>query len=96
MHPLSESARFVLDRMEPNRRYELQELRALLPDGGIERVREIMHELWIHRQVERAGHVAWRRHASVPPHAPRSGAADAKAVKPEDLFDHDAFAEFFE
>ena len=96
MHPLSESARLILDRMEPDRRYDAQELRALIPGAGVERVREIMHELWLHRQVERAGPVGWRRHASVPPHAPRSAAVGAKAVKPEDLFDHDAFADFFE
>jgi len=96
MRPLSESARLVLDRMEPDRRYDAEELRAFLSEAGIEQVREIMHELWLHRQVERAGHSGWRRHASAPPHAPRPRAANAKAVKPEDLFDHTTFAEFFE
>jgi len=96
MRPLSESARLILDKMEPDRRYNVEELRAFTPDAGVERVREIMHELWIHRHVERTGHSGWRRQASAPPHAPRPVAAEAKAVKPEDLFDHGAFAEFFE
>lgn len=96
MHPLSETARQLLDRMEPDRGYDVQELRAFVPDAGVERVRDIMHELWLHRQVERAGHSGWRRHASVSPHAPRPAAGDTKAIKPEDLFDHTAFAEFFE
>ena len=98
MHPLSESARNVLDRMEPDRRYDAQDVRAFCPDTGIERVREIMDELWIHRHVERVGHSAWRRHRSTPPHVPDPVAGDGgtTAVRPEDLFDHAAFAEFFE
>lgn len=96
MHPLSEIARMILDHMEPDRRYGAQELRAFSPDLGIERVRDIMHELWIHRQVERAGYSAWRRCRSVSPHAPDPRPGDNRSVKPEELFDHAAFAEFFE
>jgi hypothetical protein len=96
MHPLSESARLVLDRMKLDHTYGVQELRTLAGDAGVERVREIMHELWIHRHVERAGYSAWRRQRSAPPQASRPVAGDAAPVKPEDLFDHEAFAEFFE
>ncbi len=96
MHTLSESALIILDHMEPDRRYDAQEVRAFCPDVGIERVRDIMHELWIHRQVERVGHAAWRRHCSVSPHAAHSPAGDGRTVRPEDLFDHAAFGEFFE
>jgi hypothetical protein len=94
MHPLSESARFILDQMEPDRRYDPQDLRALVPDTSVEGLREIMHELWINRQVERAGHAGWRRHRSAPLHQPRP-AREVQAVKPEDLFDHATFADFF-
>ena len=96
MPPLSESARNILDRMEPDRRYGAQDVRAFCPDMGIERVRDIMHELWIHRQVERVGDSAWRRHCSVSPDAPDPRTVDNRSVRPEDLFDHTAFAEFFE
>jgi hypothetical protein len=96
MPPLSESARIVLERMEPDRRYGAQEVRAFCPDMGIERVRDIMHELWIYRQVERVGYSAWRRHRSVSPHTPDSRPVDNRSVRPEDLFDHAAFAKFFE
>lgn len=96
MHPLSESARLVLDKMETDRDYDVQEIRAFCPDAGIERLREIMHELWIHRQVERLGYSAWQRHRSASPHAARPATGDGQAVKPEDLFDHGAFAEFFD
>lgn len=95
MHPLSEAARFILDRLEPDRRYGVQDLRALVPSAGVERIREIMHELWIQRQVERVGDLGWRRRRSAPPHAVRSAVPDTTPVKPEELFDHDGFAEFF-
>jgi hypothetical protein len=96
MPPLSESARIILDHMEPDRRYGTQDVRAFCPEMGIERVRDIMHELWIHRQVERVGYSAWRRHRSVSPHAPDPRTVDARSVRPEELFDHAAFTEFFE
>ena len=96
MQPLSESARLVLDRMEPDRRYDAQEIRAFCPDTGVERLREIMHELWVHRHVERVGYLAWRRHRSAPGDTADAESVDARRVRPEDLFDHAAFAEFFE
>ena len=95
MHPLSEYAGFILDRMEPDRRYEPQQLRAFLPDASVERLREIMHELWINRQVERVGYSGWRRHRSAPPHRPHPVAREIQAVTPEELFDHATFADFF-
>jgi hypothetical protein len=83
--------------MEPDRAYDAQQIRAFCPQAGIERVREIMHELWIHRHVERIGYSSWRRHHSAAPHAPGAAAAGPVAeVKPEDLFDHASFEEFFE
>jgi hypothetical protein len=95
MHALSEYARFILDRMEPDRRYEPLDLRALVLDIGIEHLREIMHELWVNRQVERVGYAGWRRHRTAPRHIPHPVSRDAKAVKPEDLFDYAAFPDFF-
>ncbi len=95
MPPLSEDARFILERLQLNRAYDAQELRAFLPEASIERVREIMHELWVNRRIERVGHSAWRRQRSPSPHAATPAARDAKAVTPEDLFDHATFADFF-
>ena len=95
MHPLSESARFILDRMEPDRRYDAQDLRAFAPDASGERLREIMHELWLNRQVERVGYFGWRRHRSAPPHVSRPVSGEIESVKPEDLFDYGTFADFF-
>ena len=95
MHPLSESASFILDRMEPDRCYEPQDLRAFVPDISIQRLREIVHELWINRQVERVGYSGWQRRRSAPPQLPPPVSGEIQAVKPEDLFDHATFAEFF-
>lgn len=95
MHPLSEYASFILARMEPDLRYGPQDLRALLPDTNMERLREIMHELWINRQVERVGHSGWRRHPSAPPHSSTPASREVQVVRPEDLFDHATFADFF-
>jgi len=95
MHPFSEYASFILDRMEPDRPYEPQDLRAFVPGTSIERLREIMQELWVNRQVERAGFSGWRRHRSAPPHVPHPTFREIQAVKSEDLFDHDTFADFF-
>ena len=53
MHALGKDARFIPDRMEPDRRYEALDLRAFVPDTSAERLREMMHELWVNRQVER-------------------------------------------
>lgn len=108
MHALSKNARFILDRMEPDRRYELLELHAFVADATAEDLREVMRELWINREVERVGCSGWQRHRSAPDHqgpfdeepdalgvAPASGFRQTKVVKPEDLFDHDTFPDFF-
>jgi len=95
MYPLSTDARFILDRMEPDCRYELPDLRAFAPEAGVECLREIMHELWICRQVERVGHSGWRRHQSAPADLPDRVSREVQAVKPEDLFDYGAFGDFF-
>ena len=95
MHPLSEYATFILDQMEPDRRYEPQDLRAFVPETSVERLREVLHELWINRQVERVGYSGWRRHRSAPLDRPDRGSSEIQAVKPEDLFDYDTFANFF-
>jgi hypothetical protein len=108
MHALSKDARFILDRMEGDRRYEVGDLRAFVPDASAEGLREVMHELWINRQVERVGYSGWRRHRSAPGDqgpldaqpdvrgvAPDSGFRQTKVVKPQDLFDHDTFQDFF-
>ena len=92
---LSEHASFILESMERDRLYEPQDLRAFLPDASIECLREIMHELWINRQVERVGTSGWRRHRSTPPDPPDSVSHEIQAVKPQDLFDHVTFADFF-
>jgi len=95
MGRLSEHATFILESMEPDRLYEPQDLRAFLPDASVERVREIMHELWIDRQVERVGYSGWRAHRFVPRRRHQPVPLEVQAVKPEDLFDHDPFADFF-
>jgi hypothetical protein len=94
--------------MEPQCRYEVLDLRAFVLDASAETLREAMQELWINRQVERVGDSGWQRYRSAPPHqrpvdakpdardvAPGSRFAQTKVVTPEDLFDHDAFADFF-
>jgi hypothetical protein len=64
MHALSEIAMTILERMDPNRTYEPLELRELLPDTSPESLRELMHELWVKRYVERCGYSGWRRDES--------------------------------
>jgi hypothetical protein len=98
MHTLSKAARFVLDRMEPDRRYDVLDLRAFVPNASAEGLREVMHELWINRQIERVGYSGWQRHRPAPGHlgvAPAADLRQTKVVKPEDLFDHDTFPDFF-
>jgi hypothetical protein len=96
MHPLSKQARFILDRMEPDRPYEPGDLGAFSREINSERLREIMQELWINRQVERVGYSGWRRHRSPSPHLNLDRpSGKVEAVKPEDLFDHATFADFF-
>ena len=108
MNALSKDARLILDRMEPDRYYEGSDLRACVPDASAEGFREVMHELWVNRQVERVGDSGWQRHRSAPPHQkpvdpqrdardvdPFSGLRETKVVKPDDLFDHASFTDFF-
>jgi hypothetical protein len=95
MSALSNYAIFILDRMEPGRHYDAEDLLTFLPGTGIERLREIMHELWINRQVERIGYAGWRRQRSAPPHVADPVSGEAQPAKPEDLFDHNTFADFF-
>ena len=94
-HSLSEHARLILDRMEPDRQYDAQALQAFVPDVGLDRLREIMHELWLERQVERVGYAGWRRQRSPSPHVPEPPSGDVQIVKPEELFDHGTFSDFF-
>jgi hypothetical protein len=104
MHALSKAAGAILDRMEPEHSYAAKDLRAFVPDTSPETLAEIMHELWVSREVERVGDSGWRRHRSASPHDSRGDArpdgsvsrrGQTKLVKPEELFDHDAFADFF-
>jgi hypothetical protein len=108
MHALSTVARFILDRMEPDRHYEALDLRAFVPDASAEKLGEVMHELWVNRQVERVGYSGWQRHRSAPLNhkrvdaqldardvTPVSSCRQTKVVKPEDLFDHASFEAFF-
>jgi hypothetical protein len=64
MHALSDIATTILERMDPNRIYEPLELRELVPDTSPESLRELMHELWVKRYVERCGYSGWRRDES--------------------------------
>ena len=101
---LSPRARAILEQMEPNRSYEAKDLRAFAPDITLEHLHDVMRELWVARQVERAGYSGWRRDRSASPATDatrsanhRSAAAGARhtPVKPEDLFDHGAFEDMF-
>lgn len=101
MQTLSDRVRELLEKMNPDRAYEVADLRALMPGAGTDTLREMMHELWVNRQVERVGDAAWRRHRSVSPHERRaadalaSSSRETKVVTPEELFDHDSFSDFF-
>jgi hypothetical protein len=100
---LSARARAILEQMERNRSYEPEDLRACAPDLTLEHLQDVMRELWVARQVERSGYAGWRRESSVSPAAatrnadPRRWPAGAQytPVKPEELFDHDAFEDMF-
>lgn len=85
----------ILERMDPDRSYSPDELQGFLSDPGLERLRQIMHELWIDRQVERVGYCGWRRARSQPPHRREVPTGEVQPAKPEELFDHAAFADFF-
>jgi hypothetical protein len=64
MYALSERATSIFERMDPRRIYEPWELRELVPDTSPESLRELMHELWVKRYVERCGYSGWRRDPS--------------------------------
>lgn len=95
MQTLSEHARLILARMEPDRRYELQEVMALVPNVNNEALREVMHELWVSRHVERVDYTAWTRHRSASPDPVPASGGPVEVVAPEDLFDHARFSGFF-
>jgi hypothetical protein len=103
MQALSEKAATILGLMEPDRGYEPSELRAFVPDTSIESLREIMHELWVKRHVERFGYLGWRRAPSTcaseePPDSPiaaiagsASGAHDLPPGKTKNVRPEDLF-----
>ena len=72
---LSARAAVILEQMEPGCSYEAKELRAFVPDLTLEQLHDLMRELWVARQVERAGYSGWRRERSASPatEATRSG-----------------------
>jgi hypothetical protein len=111
MPVLSERARAILDQMEPNGAYDASELRTFAPDMNLETLHEVMHELWLAREVDRFTDHGWRRVRSTRRDILRSANADRCAsttadaadaaslrigtVRPEDLFDHESFAGWF-
>lgn len=100
---LTASATTILEQMEPDRTYEAEDLRTFAPDLTLEDLRDVMRELWVARQVERAGYAGWRRERSASPddanrsvsQRSRSAGTHDKPVKPEELFDHNAFEDMF-
>ena len=99
---LSALARAVLEQMDTSRRYDVTELRAFAPDLTLEALNEVMRELWVARQVERAGYSGWRREKSsgngtspARGDASHGQAPPPKPVKPEEMFDHTGFEGFF-
>ena len=101
---LSARAAVILEQMVPACSYEAKELRAFVPDLTVEQLHDLMRELWVARQVERAGYSGWRRERSASPaaaatrsgnHRPASAGVRHTPIKPEDLFDHDAFEDMF-
>ena len=95
---LSARATAILEQMEPNRSYETKDLRLFVPDLTLERLDDVMRELWVARQVERAGYSGWRRERSASPvaqHRPHQASVRPRLVKPEELFDHAAFEDLF-
>ena len=103
---LTASATTILEQMEPDRTYEAEDLRTFAPDLTLEDLHDVMRELWVQRQVERVGYSGWRRDRSLSPATEttlQSGSrrgAGARAtrhtgVKPEELFDHNAFEGIF-
>lgn len=94
MPPLSAHAADILDQMDPDLGYQPSDLRAFAPELSVEAIREVMQELWIARKVERVGYAGWRRVRTVT-EAPSAPRGPVQLVKPEDLFDHDAFSDIF-
>ena len=101
---VSARATAILEQMERNCSYEAKDLRVFAPDLTLEQLHDLMRELWVARQVERAGYSGWRRERSASPaadatrsgtHRPAPAGARHKPVKPEDLFDHGAFEDIF-
>jgi hypothetical protein len=92
---LSTDGARLLDRMEAERDYGPDDVRALAPEWGVEHLHEVMHELWVSRQVERVGYSGWRRQRSGPPPVQDSRPRPVTIVRPEELFDHAAFEDFF-
>jgi hypothetical protein len=64
MQDLSSEAAAILASMEPSRAYQAADLQARFPGTSRDGLREIMHELWVHRCVERFGYTGWRRQGS--------------------------------
>ena len=95
MHRLSEHARVIIERMEPGRPYGAHELHSFVPDVSRDSLREIMHELWIDRQVERAGQAGWQRLQSEHPHRREAASGEPELVRREELFDHATFSDLF-
>lgn len=95
MSALSARAAAILDLMEPEQGYDAAEVRAFAPDLTPDALREVMHELWIARHVERYKGAGWRRVRMVRPRQPDVASLRVGRVKPEDLFDHDSFADVF-
>jgi hypothetical protein len=92
---LSKDAVRMLGRMDAERDYGADDVRALAPEISVEHLREVMHELWVSRQVERVGYSGWRRQGAGPPSTPESRPQPVATVRPEELFDHAAFEDFF-
>jgi hypothetical protein len=61
MQALSSDATAILEVMEPNRLYKASELCARFSELSMDALRDIMHELWVKRHVERHGHLGWLR-----------------------------------
>jgi hypothetical protein len=93
---LSSRAAAILELMQPDRGYRPADMRALVPDLNPDSLHEVMHELWIAHKVERFQETGWRR----VPNGRQAAPADPMTlrvgrVKPEDLFDHDSFSDWF-
>jgi hypothetical protein len=92
----SARATAILQSMTPDVGYTQGEMRALAPDLSPDALREVMHELWIGREVERYQDTGWRRVRTVRQIAPGDPETlRVGRVKPEDLFDHEAFSDWF-